>query len=78
MGRGFKDIVSGSGQPQITRQSFNKIVLTVPNTKSEQNALSTVLTVLDEQTSLHQEKIEKLKLQRKTLQQYLLTGIVRV
>ncbi len=76
--RNFQDIISGSGQPQITRQAFNKVFLNVPSTIEEQQKISTVLEKLDEEISLQKEKLEKIKIQRKAIQQYLLTGIVRV
>ena len=34
--------------------------------------------IIDEEISLQKEKLEKIKIQRKAMQQYLLTGIVRV
>ena len=37
-----------------------------------------VLEKVDEEISLQKEKLEKIKIQRKAMQQYLLTGIVRV
>ena len=76
--RGFKDIVSGSGQPQITRQAFNKVELCIPSTLEEQEKHSNILEKVDEEISLQKEKLEKIKIQRKAMQQYLLTGIVRV
>lgn len=76
--RGFKDIVSGSGQPQITRQSLNKVILRMPAIKSEQELISKTLESVDKEISLQKEKLDKIKTQRKILQQYLLTGIVRM
>ena len=76
--RGFKDIVSGSGQPQITRQAFNKVELCIPSTLEEEEKHSNILEKVDEEISLQKEKLAKIKEQRKAMQQYLLTGIVRV
>ena len=59
--RGFKDIVSGSGQPQITRQAFNKVFLNVPSTIEEQQKISTVLEQVDEEIFLQKEKLAKIK-----------------
>ena len=44
----------------------------------EQNRIVEILTKLDKEISLQKEKLEKIKIQRKAMQQYLLTGIVRV
>lgn len=76
--RNFQDIISGSGQPQITRQAFNKVFLNVPATIEEQQKISAILEKVDEEIFLQKEKLEKIKIQRKAMQQYLLTGIVRV
>ena len=35
------------------------------------------VTKIDEEISLQKEKLKKIKIQRKAMQQYLLTGIVR-
>ena len=44
----------------------------------KQKYIASVLINVDEMISIHKTKQEKLKKQRKTLQQYLLNGIVRV
>ena len=44
----------------------------------EQNRIVDILTKLDKEISLQKEKLEKIKIQRKAMQQYLLTGIIRV
>lgn len=44
----------------------------------KQKAIADVLAKIDEEISLNNEKIEKIKKQRKILQKYLLNGIVRV
>ena len=48
------------------------------HSKVEQSAISKLLGKVDEEISLQKEKLEKIKIQRKAMQQYLLTGIVRV
>jgi len=45
---------------------------------NEQKYISDILSISDEEISLQQQKLKKLMLQRKSLQQLLLTGIVRV
>lgn len=44
----------------------------------EQNKIANILSQADEEISLQRQKLDKLILQRKAMQQYLLTGIVRV
>lgn len=48
------------------------------HSKVEQSAISKLLGKVDGEISLQKEKLEKIKIQRKAMQQYLLTGIVRV
>ena len=46
--------------------------------KAEQEAIGVYFEQLDNIITLHQRKVEKIKIQQKALQQYLLNGIVRV
>lgn len=55
---------------------FNEILL-FPSIEI-QDRIARMIQKVDYEISLHNQKIEKLKLQCKALQQYLLTGIVRV
>ena len=75
---GFKKIISGSGQPQIIRQAFQKFLFHIPADKSEQRKIANLLVSVDEYVNVQTEKLNILKKQRKALQQYLLNGIVRV
>ena len=49
----------------------------MPNLEA-QNRIVESLDAFDDYISLQKEKLEKIKIQRKAMQQYLLTGIVRV
>ena len=42
--RGFKDIITGAAQPQITREGLNKIVLTIPENISDQIQIANILS----------------------------------
>jgi len=42
--RGFKDIVTGAAQPQITREGLNKIVLSIPENLSDQIQIANILS----------------------------------
>ena len=61
----------------IILKNLNEINVFVPD-KAEQQKISGYLSSIDNLITLHQKKREKLMAQRKVLQQYLLTGIVRV
>lgn len=61
----------------IILKNLNEINVFVPD-KSEQQKISGYLSSIDNLITLHQQKRDKLVAQRKAMQQYLLTGIVRV
>ena len=61
----------------IILKNLNEINVFVPD-KAEQQKISGYLSSIDNLITLHQQKRDKLVAQRKAMQQYLLTGIVRV
>ena len=61
----------------IILKNLNEINVFVPD-KLEQRKISDYLSSIDNLITLHQRKRDKLEAQRKVMQQYLLTGIVRV
>ena len=74
----IKDLYSeGSSQNGIKDNNLSDILLVLPP-MDEQKNIAKILSKADEEISLQKEKLEKIKAQRKILQQYLLTGIVRV
>lgn len=68
---------NGSAQGGLTLKYLESFEIMFPG-KDEQNRTVDVLLSVDDEIALNKEKIEKLKKQRKVLQQYLLNGIVRV
>lgn len=68
---------NGSAQGGLTLKYLESFEIMFPG-KDEQNRTVDVLLSVDDEIALNKDKIEKLKKQRKTLQQYLLNGIVRV
>ena len=56
---------------------FYKISIKIP-TKEEQNKIANIINTINTNIGLQKQKLNKLKLQQKTLMQLLLTGIVRV
>lgn len=61
----------------VKPEDFLKGEILIPE-KKEQDDIAKVIQLADEEISLQKEKLEKIKIQRKAMQQYLLTGIVRV
>lgn len=68
---------SGSTIFYIAREHFEKMPIKVPR-KEERIKIGKFFSNLDDLITLHQRKKEVIINQRKTLQQYLLNGIVRV
>ena len=68
---------SGSTIPHIYFKDYGKELYCVPDMR-EQISIANCFSAFDNIITLHQKKREKLVAQRKILQQYLLTGIVRV
>ena len=75
--RYFKLQGAGSSQLNISRGSVENFEVLLPK-RDEQKQIGEYLTQLDHLITLHQRKKEVITNQRKTLQQYLLNGIIRV
>lgn len=63
---------------KINKDEIGKVSVMLPLSATEQQQIGTCFRNLDNLITLHQRKVEKIKTQRKALQQYLLNGIVRV
>ena len=59
LNRGFEDVVTGSAQPQIVRQSLQKVNVTYPD-KERQAEIVTVLERVSELIALRKEQLAKL------------------
>jgi len=70
------DIIQGA-QPNISSKQIEKKRFAFPNTYNEQKIISNILSTADKEIDLLNQKLEKLKEQKKALMQLLLTGIVR-
>lgn len=68
---------NGSAQGGLTLKYLENFDVYLPEIK-QQNIIADILLTVDQEISLQKEKLDKIKTQRKILQQYLLTGIVRV
>lgn len=67
----------GSGLPNIQKTAIDGLDVAFP-LEDEQKLIGVFLTNLSNLITLHQQKRDKLLKQRQAMQQYLLTGIVRV
>ena len=74
----WKKFAAGSTFESINSDVVNGAELIVPQDIDEQNKIGDYFASIDALITLHQRKKEAITNQRKTLQQYLLNGIVRV
>ncbi len=73
----FKKYIEISTTPNVYFEDYSEEKIVVPNLET-QNRIVEGLNAFDDYISLQKEKLAKIKEQRKAMQQYLLTGIVRV
>ena len=73
----YRSLAAGSTVNNLNKELVGNTYVTIPSI-TEQRVLGAYLEQLDNLITLHQRKVEKIKTQRKALQQYLLNGIVRV
>ena len=73
----IQEEVRGSGIPYIVLNMLTDLAIPFPS-HEEQYAIGVYFQQLDKLITLHQRKKEVITNQRKTLQQYLLNGIIRV
>lgn len=73
----FSSIISGSGQPQIVRNTLAKWKILLPPLP-EQGKIANILSKADEEIDLLTRKLSALKEQKTGLMQQLLTGKIRV
>ena len=72
------NVVQGTSIKGITKDELLAKEIAVPNNPLEQERISALFKGIDNLITLHQQNRDKLLKQRRALQQYLLTGIVRV
>lgn len=63
---------------EVSKSDFEKLKISIPQEKSEQHTIATILSTVDTTIQQTQEIIEKLELRNKRLQQNLLTGKIRL
>jgi len=59
--RGFRDVISGSAQPQITREGLNKIYLYLPESLDDQIRIATILARAEAIITKRKESIKALE-----------------
>ena len=74
----IKKLSFGTGQPLVKASELKAQIIQMPVSKEERICIGNYFSFLDNLITLHQQKRDKLLKQRKAMQQYLLTGIVRV
>ena len=70
-------LCTGSTYPTVSYKDIISQKIYLPNNYEEQKRIANILSSADKEIDLHKQKLEKLKEQRKSLMQLLLTGIVR-
>ena len=71
-------MIFGSGQPLITGTQIKNIKLPFPPTKTEQNAIATILSDMDAEITSLEEKLGKTRQIKQGMMQELLTGRIRL
>ena len=77
--RGTLERIAGkTAVPIISKDQFEKIKVTIPESRSEQDKITKVLSAADSEIQLLQNELEIWQQKKKALMQLLLTGLVRV
>lgn len=58
--RGFKDVITGAAQPQITREGLSKIILDIPESKDDQLHIANLLSKAENLISQRKESVRLL------------------
>lgn len=74
----IKSFVAGSVRDSLSFKDMSMMKIRLPEDIKEQEKIAKVLQTQDKEISLLEQELEQLKLQKKSLMQLLLTGIVRV
>ena len=73
----FKKLSQASSQPNLNKEIVQSIMINLPSIE-EQKAIVSILTNVDYEIDLLHRELECEKQRKKSLQQLLLTGIVRI
>jgi restriction endonuclease S subunit len=76
--RQIQEAMSGNAITRLTLEKIRKLTFPVPPTKSEQDAIATVLSTIDAETALTESKLTKARQLKQGMMQELLTGRIRL
>ena len=74
----LSDLITGTGQPQIIRQSLLEYIIRIPISLKEQQAIVTILSDMDKEIADLEARRDKYKLIKSGMMQKLLTGQIRL
>ena len=74
----LKIVIESTGVPQLTVPQLAKYEVAFPRQLDEEEHIGAFFKQLDHLITLHQRKLEEMKIYKKSLMQLLLTGIVRI
>lgn len=74
----LSDLITGSGQPQIVRNSLQEYIINIPNNAQEQINIATILSDMDKEIANLEARRDKYKLVKNGMMQKLLTGQIRL
>ncbi len=74
----YEQFNSGTAQPKLNKQTCFRILIALPPTKKEQEAIATILSDMDTEVSALEQKLAKVRQIKQGMMQELLTGRIRL
>jgi type I restriction enzyme, S subunit len=74
----YKNLAAGSSVLNLNKEIVKKVVLVIPERKSEQRDIASVLCAIDDEVVKLETKLSKLHMQKQGMMQSLLTGKIRI
>ncbi|MCW5924498.1 MAG: restriction endonuclease subunit S [Saprospiraceae bacterium] len=71
-------LITGGAQPNFGPAHLKKIIVKLPKTKTEQNAIAQILSDMDNEIQELEMQLEKYKMMKQGMMQVLLTGKIRL
>ena len=75
---GFERFASGSGVPTLNRNDAHSFKVAIPSTEQEQTAIATILSDMDEEIQVLEQRLNKTRQIKQGMMQELLTGKTRL
>jgi len=76
--RNLNSLVFGSGQPLITGTQIKNLIISIPSSKAEQQAIATILSDMDLEIGAIETKLTKARQLKQGMMHELLTGKIRL